>query len=392
MKGLINGWIIVVSSILVFTACNHEPMESLTNNSSDLAEKEDTIGSKDTTVAEENEDLIPDPRKVVIENDAFKIFEPAPHTVVEDRIVVQGLAMVHEGTIFYEVEDGHFIYDSGYTTASSGAPDWGEFELTIDIKEVPNGTITLFLYEESVKDRSRQNELTISLDVVKDEFDQGFVAENEAFKIYSPDPNTEVENQVIVHGFARVFEGTVHYELEDGHYLFDSGFTTTSDGTPEWGEFDIIIDLGEVPNGYVTLILYEESAKDGSRQNEISIPLKVMNEDNTAKDPEEDQVVAENKAFKIFSPPPHEEVANQVIVSGLARVYEATFHYELEDGHYILESGSTNASDGAPEWGEFEIIIDIDKVSNNSLTLILFEESAKDGSRMNELMIPIKVK
>ena len=46
--------------------------------------------------------------------------------------------------------------------------------------------------------------------------------------------------------------------------------------------------------------------------------------------------------------------------------------------------------EGAPGWGEFGIIIEFDDVANYSGTVILFKESAEDGSRINELKMPVK--
>ncbi|MCD8509391.1 MAG: hypothetical protein LRY73_05575 [Bacillus sp. (in: Bacteria)] len=222
-----------------------------------------------------------------------------------------------------------------------------------------------------------------------------YVLENDAFKIITPKPNDEIENEVVVRGLARVYEGTIQYELEDGHYILASGFTTASSGAPGWGEFEITINVDFISSSTATLILYEESAKDGSRLHELVIPLKNAKDDYWSggdSDGDGQTVVAENSVFEIYEPAPHSEVENQVVVRGLARVYEGTVLYELEDGHHILANGFTTASTGAPDWGEFEVIINFDQVANNTATLILFTESAKDGSRMHELMIPLTVK
>jgi hypothetical protein len=46
---------------------------------------------------------------------------------------------------------------------------------------------------------------------------------------------------------------------------------------------------------------------------------------------------------------------------------------------------------GAPDWGKFNFVVDAKKDRENStLHLILFESSAKDGSRQHQLMIPLK--
>ncbi len=107
---------------------------------------------------------------------------------------------------------------------------------------------------------------------------------------------------------------------------------------------------------------------------------------------EPNKIVIQNQAFIVFEPAPNTVIQkDNIIVKGLARVYEATFNYEFEDGHFVLDEGTTMASEGAPGWGEFEIIIQLDEIFGESGTIILYEESAKDGSRINELIIPIKV-
>ncbi len=82
------------------------------------------------------------------------------------------------------------------------------------------------------------------------------------------------------------------------------------------------------------------------------------------------------------------------VVTGEARVYEATIQYEVEDGHYIFLEGYVTASEGAPDWGTFNININIpeeDLPGYGTLMLILFEESADDGSRVNELHVVLEV-
>lgn len=103
-----------------------------------------------------------------------------------------------------------------------------------------------------------------------------------------------------------------------------------------------------------------------------------------------DNIVYENEAFRIYEPAPNSEVDNEFSVRGQARIFEASVNYEFEDGHFILDEGVVMASEGAPEWGEFEITIRFDELSNDHGTVILYEASAKDGSRLHELMIPVK--
>ena len=76
------------------------------------------------------------------------------------------------------------------------------------------------------------------------------------------------------------------------------------------------------------------------------------------------------------------------LVHGQGQIFEANFNWVLEDGHNELQKGFQMTDAGAPEWGKFKFIIQAQKKRKNStLTLILFETSAKDGSREYELPI-----
>lgn len=180
MRNLMKCLILSGTCIALFIGCSQDKLEDpLPHNSSNLIGEEDInednkandgndgevgFDVENTEVVEED---FKNSENVIVENDVFKIFEPSPHSEVEDFITIRGLARVNEGTIQYELEDGHFIFASGYTTANSGAPEWGEFELIIDVAEVPNGSVTLFLFEESAKDGSKINKVIIPLTVQK---------------------------------------------------------------------------------------------------------------------------------------------------------------------------------------------------------------------------------
>jgi hypothetical protein len=77
-------------------------------------------------------------------------------------------------------------------------------------------------------------------------------------------------------------------------------------------------------------------------------------------------------------------------VKGQAKIFEAVVNYVVEDGHNELAKGHVQASQGAPEWGDFSFTLHVKKEQPNStLMLILFEISAKDGSRRMEMPIPL---
>lgn len=80
--------------------------------------------------------------------------------------------------------------------------------------------------------------------------------------------------------------------------------------------------------------------------------------------------------------------ADKFRIKGEGQIFEASFNWTIEDGHDELKKGYEMTDAGAPEWGKFDFTIDAVKNRENStLTLILFEISAKDGSRQHELTI-----
>jgi hypothetical protein len=78
------------------------------------------------------------------------------------------------------------------------------------------------------------------------------------------------------------------------------------------------------------------------------------------------------------------------LIRGQGQIFEANFNWVVEDGHNELKKGFEMTDAGAPEWGKFAFKINVRKERENStLTLILFESSAMDGSRQYELPITL---
>ncbi|MDB5250499.1 MAG: sporulation protein [Segetibacter sp.] len=75
-------------------------------------------------------------------------------------------------------------------------------------------------------------------------------------------------------------------------------------------------------------------------------------------------------------------------IKGKAQVFEAAFSWVVEDGHNEIKKGHEMTDAGAPAFGNFSFTVDVAKQRKNStLHMILFEASAKDGSRQYELPI-----
>jgi hypothetical protein len=78
---------------------------------------------------------------------------------------VSGKAQMFEATYMWIVEDGHEELLKGYGTTDAGAPEFGNFSFTFNVKKRrPNSKLHLVLFESSPKDGSRQHELPVPLD------------------------------------------------------------------------------------------------------------------------------------------------------------------------------------------------------------------------------------
>ncbi len=82
-------------------------------------------------------------------------------------------------------------------------------------------------------------------------------------------------NKFRIQGEARVFEATINWSVEDGHYVYNEGFTTATMGAPEWGKFDFTFEIKKSEEiAVLNLVLFEVSAEDGSHNYTLLVPLK----------------------------------------------------------------------------------------------------------------------
>ena len=88
-----------------------------------------------------------------------------------------------------------------------------------------------------------------------------------------PDNNEVIKNPFIVRGKARVFEGTVNYELRDvrGELLAEGFFTTQAGGVSDFRMFagSISYSTPTAPAG--KLKMFDFSPKDGERMDQTSV-------------------------------------------------------------------------------------------------------------------------
>jgi hypothetical protein len=136
--------------------------------------------------------------------------------------------------------------------------------------------------------------------------------------------------------------------------------------------------------------------KDNAQESATTEPI-----DSTEKIAEKEVVTetAEKNSHpisKVYSNKRFKDVTVQKVgkdkyrVKGKGQIFEASFSWVVEDGHNELKKGHETTDAGAPEWGNFDFVVEVAKQrSNSTLNLIIFETSAKDGSR--QYLLPIKL-
>jgi len=104
-----------------------------------------------------------------------------------------------------------------------------------------------------------------------------FEDETPAILVESPLSFEKVTSPLRVTGTANTFEANFQYELTDTDgRIVDQNFVTATSGTGTRGTFDFTTGPFTVPfDGVAELIVFESSAKDGSRVNLVEIPLRM---------------------------------------------------------------------------------------------------------------------
>jgi hypothetical protein len=95
-------------------------------------------------------------------------------------------------------------------------------------------------------------------------------------------------------------------------------------------------------------------------------------------------------AILVESPAPWQQVSSPLRMTGMSNTFEATLNYEIVDqAGLIVEEGFATATAGTGTWGTFDVTIPFDVTREGIGALIVFESSAKDGSRINLVEIPL---
>jgi hypothetical protein len=101
---------------------------------------------------------------------------------------------------------------------------------------------------------------------------------------------------------------------------------------------------------------------------------------------------ASTPAILVESPLPGETVEPGFEVRGSANTFEATFNYELKDrAGRVLRKSFVTATSGSGTRGTFRFTVPYEVDEPQQGTLLVFELSAENGSRINESEIPLQL-
>lgn len=99
------------------------------------------------------------------------------------------------------------------------------------------------------------------------------VAQSKFIKIFDPAPDTRIPPSFTVEGVANVFEGAISCRLRDAQGNFSQEIQATA-GMGDWYFFQVDMEVPEEFEDSFHLELFTYSAKDGSIENLVQIPLK----------------------------------------------------------------------------------------------------------------------
>jgi immunoglobulin-like protein involved in spore germination/sporulation and spore germination protein len=99
----------------------------------------------------------------------------------------------------------------------------------------------------------------------------------------------------------------------------------------------------------------------------------------------------ETPAILVESPVPGEDVSSPLRIEGTANTFEATFQVEVVDARgRVLGQRFVTATSGSGERGTFDAAVTFAAMPG-PVTLVTYEVSAEDGSRINETEMPLQV-
>ena len=101
---------------------------------------------------------------------------------------------------------------------------------------------------------------------------------NKNLLVLTPGTGQTVKSPIAVSGYGRLFEAVGNWELTDGssHVIGNGNFMAVSGTSPTFARFNFTISYSVPAQQTGTLAIFDLSAKDGSRQDVLTIPVTLQ--------------------------------------------------------------------------------------------------------------------
>lgn len=124
---------------------------------------------------------------------------------------------------------------------------------------------------------------------------------------------------------------------------------------------------------------------------------KIVEKEETKEvepEPGEQKEATSQKGYIVLtSPKSGETVTSPIQIAGKASVYEGTLNIMIKDSKSaVIAEDFTTCSLGAPEWGDFNTILNYSVSSPQQGTIEIYTKSAKDGSIDDIVSISVTLK
>jgi hypothetical protein len=97
-------------------------------------------------------------------------------------------------------------------------------------------------------------------------------------------------------------------------------------------------------------------------------------------------------AILVENPAVGDTLRGSVHLTGMANVFEAQFRVQVVDhGGVVLLDQPVHATAGSGTWGTFDATVTLPASASGTLTVKVFDLSARDGSRIDEVDIPVVI-
>ena len=238
---------------------------------SDADRTKTAAAGQPTPTAPVRTSTVPATAAATVQPPAISIDVPAANANVHVPIDVRGSSNVFEGVLSVQLQqtDGTLLCERRVqSTSGTGTP--GTWQTTIAVPPPVSafqGTIRAF--SRSARDGSEENVVTRGIVVAPDA---------PAIVILTPGCNVDIAagTGLPVTGTASVFEAALSLELRNADGMVVASQPVTADASaPARGSWSAMLNISSLPAGLYELTAFDLSARDGSRENEFSIPLRI---------------------------------------------------------------------------------------------------------------------